>query len=251
MSNQFSTTEVIYITNDYSIFKKLDGNRSVKPKRIKEINDSVENVGMMNTPILVNEKMEIIDGQGRLEVCKKRNLPVRYTIQPGAGLKECQEMNLHTTNWSAEEMVISLAISGHDGCQKIKNIMNEFHVIASYVCDALNITRQSLRKQAQYIFITDEQYQKVRSFFCWFKKVESSLKKIPGRMCTKIKALVYCFDHGVDMDELQLAIESLDKTKVNATTIEAFLKTLQDSYNYNKKSKKNRIYVFESYRKGE
>ena len=95
----------VYTTTDYSIFKKLEGNRTVKQKRINAITESVSAVGWVTNPIIVNENMEIIDGQGRLEVLKSMNLPVDYVIQAGAGLKECQEINLHTMIWTSEEMI--------------------------------------------------------------------------------------------------------------------------------------------------
>ena len=37
-------------------------------------------MGFIKNPIVVNEKMEIIDGQGRFEVCKEKGLPIYYNI---------------------------------------------------------------------------------------------------------------------------------------------------------------------------
>ena len=57
-------------TNKYEIFKELKGNREISPLRITKIINSIKNVGYIINPIIVNEKMEIIDGQGRLEALR-------------------------------------------------------------------------------------------------------------------------------------------------------------------------------------
>ena len=60
----------IFRTNKYEIFKQLKGNREVSPKRISKIINSIKEVGYIINPIIVNEKMEVIDGQGRLEALR-------------------------------------------------------------------------------------------------------------------------------------------------------------------------------------
>ena len=64
----------IYITADYGKFKKLPGNRDVKGTQ--KIIDSIETVGYVLSPILVNENMEVIDGQNRLDALRALKLPV-------------------------------------------------------------------------------------------------------------------------------------------------------------------------------
>ena len=75
------SSKKIYITKDYSIFKKLTGNRSTELERITKICDSIREVGYITSPILVNENMEVIDGQGRLEAFKELGIPVEYIIE--------------------------------------------------------------------------------------------------------------------------------------------------------------------------
>lgn len=58
---------IVYRTNNYDQFKRLVGNREVNPKRVKTIKKSVEEIGYIPNPIIVNENMEVIDGQGRLQ----------------------------------------------------------------------------------------------------------------------------------------------------------------------------------------
>ena len=56
----------VYVTKDYSIFRRLVGNRDIPESRISKIVESIQTIGWIHNPIIVNEKMEVIDGQGRL-----------------------------------------------------------------------------------------------------------------------------------------------------------------------------------------
>lgn len=102
----------VYETWDYDKFVKLEGNRIVLTRRISKILKSVEKVGYRLNPIIVNERFEIIDGQGRFEACKQEGLPIQYVIDAGAGLEECIALNLGQSNWSPIDYVRSYAEQG-------------------------------------------------------------------------------------------------------------------------------------------
>lgn len=78
MINEKSNT--VFRTKKYSQFKRLDSNRTVKTGRVNKIKQSIEKVGYVQSPIIVNEKMEVIDGQGRLEALKQLQIPVDYIV---------------------------------------------------------------------------------------------------------------------------------------------------------------------------
>ena len=70
MENQ----KVVKSTKNYEMFQKLEGNRPVLERRINKIIASINNVGYITSPIIVNDKYEVIDGQGRLEALKQLKL---------------------------------------------------------------------------------------------------------------------------------------------------------------------------------
>ena len=91
-------------TNEYSVFKGLKGNRPINKAHVKRLTASMKK-RYLETFILVNEKMEIIDGQHRLEAIRKLNLPVYYIVKEGYGLEETQILNLNTHNWSTNDFM--------------------------------------------------------------------------------------------------------------------------------------------------
>ncbi len=100
---------MIYSTRNYEIFHRLCGNREVVDNRKNIIKQSIIENGYIRNPIVVNEKMEIIDGQGRLEALKELGLPVEYVISKGAGQKECVALNANQKNWKTYDYIKSFA----------------------------------------------------------------------------------------------------------------------------------------------
>lgn len=99
----------IYVTDDYSKFKTMAGNRTVAEKRVKYIMTSIEAVGYVSNPIIVNEKMEVVDGQGRLEALKRLGKPVEYRIISGITVDECRMLNMEDTSWKVADHIKSHA----------------------------------------------------------------------------------------------------------------------------------------------
>jgi hypothetical protein len=95
---QFST-EVLF-TTDYSRFKTLLGNRDMNELHLKRLTESFKE-NYLFSPILVNEKYQIIDGQHRFNTAKALNLPIYYLMAYGYGINEVQILNTNSSNWTS------------------------------------------------------------------------------------------------------------------------------------------------------
>lgn len=92
----------IFYTTAYSKFKHLNGNRNIIKPHLKRLKASMEK-NYLFSPILVNEKHEIIDGQHRFEICKELGLPIYYIMKRGYSLNEVQILNSNLRNWSNDD----------------------------------------------------------------------------------------------------------------------------------------------------
>jgi hypothetical protein len=90
-------------TYDYSLFRKLKGNRDILEPHLKAITKSIEEDGYSYCAIQVNEKYEVVEGQHHLEACKSLNLPVYYYIVEGANIDDVTVMNTHRKNWGFDQ----------------------------------------------------------------------------------------------------------------------------------------------------
>ena len=98
-------------TNDYNTFKVMPGNRPVNKLHVKRLSQSMEEKHLMS-PILVNEKMQVIDGQHRLEAQKSLKLPVFYIVNKGYGKKETHMLNSNSKDWKNDDFMDAYANQG-------------------------------------------------------------------------------------------------------------------------------------------
>ena len=90
----------VLMTNDYSMFKSMSGNRDVNDLHIKRLKDSMQEK-YISVPIIVNEKNQIIDGQHRFQSAKELSKPIYYIKISGLRLQDVHRLNTNTKNWTA------------------------------------------------------------------------------------------------------------------------------------------------------
>lgn len=127
----------VYKTSNLSIFKPIDGNRIPNLQHVKRLSDSIRVYGMKCNPILVNEKMEVIDGQHRLMAAKEANSFVYYIIIDGYSLDEVHTLNLNQKNWSKKDFMEGYANMGIESYIKLKNFVEKNDDYAFNDCIAL------------------------------------------------------------------------------------------------------------------
>jgi len=85
-------------TYDYEIFQRMKGNRTINSSHVNNLVKSMKEK-YLPQPIIVNEDMEIIDGQHRSAAAEELNLPIYYQIIDGSTIGDVQRLNTNTKNW--------------------------------------------------------------------------------------------------------------------------------------------------------
>ena len=228
----------VYITKDYSIFKRLVGNRDIPESRISKIVESIQTIGWVHNPIIVNEKMEVIDGQGRLTALQRLKMPVEYIIAEGAGNKECIYMNMNMVNWKLPDFIKSYAEQGNENYQRLLSLMQRYangnlDIISTAV---YRISKSKHREIKQGILqLTEEQYRAAVPRLEYIKPLLDTIdsKKLPGSMVTLMQTLIYYYDYP-EVDKNRL-IYSVEKYIYNATPWVVNVdceKEVENVYNY-------------------
>ena len=210
----------VYVTKDYSIFKRLTGNRDIPESRIGKIVESIQTIGWVRNPIIVNEKMEVIDGQGRLTALQRLKLPVEYIIAEGAGNKECIYMNMNMVNWKLPDFIKSYAEQGNENYQRLLSLMERYangnlDIISTAV---YRVSKSKHREIKQGILqLTEDQYRAAVPRLEYIKPLLDNLdsKKLPGSIVTLMQTLIYYYDYP-EVDKERLAY-SVEKYIYNAT----------------------------------
>lgn len=203
----------VYSTKDYSVFKRLVGNRDIPESRISKIVESIQTIGWVHNPIIVNEKMEVIDGQGRLTALQRLKMPVEYIIAKGAGNKECIYMNMNMVNWKLPDFIKSYAEQGNENYQRLLNLMEKYangnlDIISTAV---YRVSKSKHREIKQGILqLTEDQYRAAVPRLEYIKPLLDNLdsKKLPGSIVTLMQTLIYYYDYPeVDKERLAYSVE--------------------------------------------
>ena len=115
----------VYQTSNLSIFKPIDGNRVANLQHVRRLTDSINVNGMKCNPILVNENMEVIDGQHRLMAAKESESFIYYIIVKGYTLSEVHTLNLNQKNWSKKDFMEGYANMGIESYIKLRDFVNK------------------------------------------------------------------------------------------------------------------------------
>jgi len=107
---KWEIANTVYKTKNYGQFIRLDDNRDLLSRRLSRLIESFTAKYIMS-PIICNEKLEIIDGQGRYEAAKELDLPVYFIIVPGLTIEDCRLLNRYNSTWSALDYCKSFAMT--------------------------------------------------------------------------------------------------------------------------------------------
>lgn len=119
------TIAVVQTTTDYAKFKNLAGNRDVNPLHVNRLSNSFREEYLLS-PIIVNERLEIIDGQHRFTAAQANDLPINYIIVHGYRLPQVQRLNTGTSNWRKVDYLRSYADLGVLPYVQMRRFMEEF-----------------------------------------------------------------------------------------------------------------------------
>jgi hypothetical protein len=119
----------IYLTRDFKRFKNILGNRILNQAKIKRIAADIKaGCNMLPwCPIIVDEKMNVIDGQHRLAVAKAMNENIYYTIREQATLHEIARMNSNTERWKGSDFIHCYSSQGNAHYNGLKDFISQYH----------------------------------------------------------------------------------------------------------------------------
>lgn len=126
-------------TKNYGKFKNIIGNRVIKPGHVQRLADNISRKNLLKYyPILVNENMEIIDGQHRLLAAAELGLEVPYEVVKGLKIEDVMSINTASKSWGIGEFVDAYISLGVKDYQELKDFANEFNISLGMSATLLN-----------------------------------------------------------------------------------------------------------------
>ena len=119
----------IYKTKDYSKFGVYKFNRTINESLVKKIMESIQDIGYIHgKSLIVDKEMNVIDGQHRLEACKRLKLPIYYMITSSDPQKTIIQLNAKQVGWKMNDYIHSWAGSGIKCYQDLQEFEKKHHL---------------------------------------------------------------------------------------------------------------------------
>ena len=113
-------------TTNYDKFRDIRGNREINRKHLLKLQGSILENNMLDlNPIIVNDRMEVLDGQHRLLACKNLGIPVSYIVAANGGIAEVRMLNTNVRNWTMRNYLDCYVTRGFEEYLKVKNFMEK------------------------------------------------------------------------------------------------------------------------------
>lgn len=244
-------TETIYETRNYETFKRLKGNRVVANTRVAIIKASIESIGYISNPVICNEKMEVIDGQGRIQALMQLDMPVEYRIVEGLGIEECRAMNLKPTSWKMEDFAKSYAEYGNENYIRLLKLQEKYELGLTVLYALTKNTNRSgcasqddIRSGA--FVLPAETARKVDGVCEYLKNFKDIQKSIGGRADLFYGCIGWiALQPKVDLPRLNVSMHQQYKTIAPFARTEDSLKEISEVYNKGYAKNKRRYFDYE------
>ncbi len=225
-------------TKDYSQFLVLEGNRGVNEKHVVALMESMKEEDCVS-PIQVNEKLEVVDGQHRLNALMRMKRPVYYYIVKGASLRTVQKLNSHTKNWKTDDYLDSYVNAGNKHYiqyQGFRDMYKFGHTVNLMLLASVNYGNSRVSEEQKF---KDGEFQvtKIEDAVEIAMKLEQ-LAPLYDKYKARsfVFALVKCIKNKkFDWKKFIHKCSYQQKKMVVCSNVDQYLDMIEEIYNYNSK----------------
>ena len=251
--NTILRKETVFVTTDYSAFKRIDFNREKVERRAKKVEPSLRKNGYNDRmPIIVNERMEVVDGQARLFACEKLRIPIAYVVRKDASINDARVINSVNSVWSCEDYWTSYAREGLIPYIYLKNLMDMYgNVFQQNVIFFALTGKKCLSKKliaGGDFECSSEQYEETIKALDMLAKFTPIISKILGRIEFYYDAILFATKVcKFDVNRLLKAITLRQTDLLPVTSIQYALEIIEKVYNFGRSKKQYLVDKYKSW----
>lgn len=228
-------------TTEYQLFKKCKLNRELDESLVKIFEFNLAKCNLLKyRPILVNDCFEVIDGQHRLEACKRLSLPVHYQVKCDMSENDLIMLNTVGKAWTYNDFMNFYIAKGKPEYINIKAIMEEFKIPIWHILLFTGKRHSNVGEQFKSGEIKMLGKDKIRELINIFVEIKEFLKvKMVSQdrrylmNKTFFRAIISFLTHpGVDKDVFIHKLEIKLGLLRSCTNAKEYLQIFQHIYNY-------------------
>lgn len=230
----------IHFTRDYSIFNSITGNRLLNGGKINRIIKDISNgLDMLKyCPIIVDQEMNVIDGQHRLHVARKLKSNIWYVISDTLTLPEIAKMNSNTERWKGKDFLQCYATQKNINYIALQEYIDKYKFPISLSMSLLTGTHKNdtggngktLKQQFESGLFTIKIQQEANDIAELVYKFSSFDHFLDRGFIIAISKLFE--DKKCDFDHLLKKLKEAPEVLQKQGSAKQYLKSLEELYNY-------------------
>lgn len=233
-------TNQIHSTFNYSMFKGVT-NRDVKDW--KHLGD-IKRDGLF-VPIVINEKMQLIDGQHRLAACKHLGIPVDYIIRPNVKAEDVMKINMSQKKWKSEDFLKAYCDELHQEYLALKGFMLQYPGMSLLAAKSLlTFTNNNIIKEFRegkfkvtHLLQAEDQANYLWKYAEYYEKPFVRSTRFV-RAYQRVYKLLYRDGNVADLNK---AMEDNSRRVVKCNSIAECAEMLVELYNYRRRKNKLKL----------
>lgn len=222
-------------TKNYSMFTTIGGNRPLNELHLNRLKKSMQEE-LLISPIIVNEKHEVIDGQHRLRISSELKLPLRYIVAEGYGLNEVHRLNQNSKNWTMTEFIDGYADMGIKEYIYLKDFLDRTDLnISSALALLSSDTGKNINdiKNGTWKAVHQERAETIADWVNIIKQYHNGATRQ-----VFVRALIKLYNNeNFEFSHLIGKIALQPTSLVPCVNTEQYLTLLEDIYNYRNRNK--------------
>ena len=235
-------------TSDYTAFRTLMDNRQTAKNHINKLKLAIEkNPRILEVqPILVNENMEIIDGQHRFAAASELGLPIHYTVVKGLTIDDARRMNVLQRRWTLEDYAVSYAKAGNVNYKAYNAYRRDNPSISSTI--VIIILAGGEKENINIAFRNGEftinrDVEDIEWIFDKLKRIQDYTSGEIPLSKSFVSALLQAIDRGdFNVEDFLINLKKNPEMFHRVSTVRDGLRMIEDIYNYRKSVNLIRLY---------
>ena len=250
----------IYVTENYSMFGHIGGNRNLDTPNLTKIKQSLSKKHIKTNAVICivdnsdeSQPLKIVDGQHRFEACKSLNMPVSYVIDDNLSmttiLNDITLLNTASKEWDVSDFMRSEAKKGNQNYILYASVygLHDKTFDHEALFFILNSDTNRRNPKISYPSFKNGELQFDQSDFNYLTgrlkviSLFSDYNEIGGKRYYQ-KALNQLINtRGFDVDQLLTKLKTRKSNVTKCTTVEGALRQLADIYNWKTQTGKIRF----------
>lgn len=245
-ANVMNKVNTVYQTKDYSLFSSMDGNRRINELNLKRLIRSI-NDELLQVPIIVNEKYQVIDGQHRLEACKKLEMPIYFIVVSGYDLDHVHKLNAIGKRWSMTDYIDGYCSTGNESYLLAKQFLKKYPFSVNVSLSLLLNKTYNAGSKIHEIIKSGSLKLNVKEYERACEKANQIMRVAPYYDGYKRKTFVLAMikllsNPNFDLETFIQKLKYQSMKMVDCTKSSNYLKLIEEIYNFKSRGENTRFY---------